>query len=169
MMKTLHRWIWLIALSALLLSPGRSAAHALGAECTLHPDKVVVEAYYSDDTAARDAAVEVQDSQKKIVATGKTDAKGIWSFSRPAAGRYTVVVDAGNGHRTQLKITVPPLAGAGNAEAPADAVRISTGQSRAEFTSFPWAKAAIGLGTIVILAFAWWASRTVRRGETTGP
>src|SRR5262245_31356111 len=92
----------------LVLATAPSAfAHALGAECSLRGDRVEVEAYYDDDTPARDARVIVRDVAKKNVAEGRTNDKGFWSFPRPEPGRYRVTVDAGAGHRTTVTITVP--------------------------------------------------------------
>lgn len=140
----------------------RLEAHALGIECKLHADKVVVTAYFSDDTSARDAAVRVEDAQKRPVAEGRTDAHGAWSFARPRTGRYTVIVDAGGGHRAEVKVVVPPAEGLSPAE-PTSPVTISKGPARGEFTATPWLKIGIGIGTISVIGFAWWLSRRAAR------
>src|SRR5205085_2177382 len=86
----------------------RAEAHALSGQCKLVGNQVQVEAYFDDDSPAADAHVRVLDGAKGEIAKGRTDAKGGWSFARPAAGKYIVVVDAGAGHRTDIAMTVPP-------------------------------------------------------------
>jgi nickel transport protein len=154
------------------------SAHALGAECKVRGDRVEVEAYYDDDTPARNARVTVLGAGQETVAQGRTDARGRWTFPIPAAGSYQVVVNAGAGHLTKIQITVPagsrpaaPGAGLPGGEDPdreisADAapVVLSEGPSRAAFTRFPWLKVGIGLGVIGVLGLAaWLARRTVGR------
>jgi nickel transport protein len=146
----------LLALFVALVLADRASAHALGAECKLVGDRVEVEAYYDDDTPARDARVSVRDTGKQVVAEGRTDSEGRWSFARPAAGSYEVVVDAGAGHRVEVKLTVP---GAAPAAVPQT---ISTGPTREEFTSFPWSKVALGLAVIACLGLGWWLARRSR-------
>jgi hypothetical protein len=171
-----------LAVLLVLTIHSRARAHALGAECKLNGKQVEVEAYYDDDTAARDAKVRVEDAAKRSVAEGVTDKAGRWSFPRPQTGRYLVVVDAGAGHRTQVRITVPPT-GAASVSASvtspddcsccdaspssSDAATISEGPPRDEFTRFPWLKLGIGLAVIGVLGVAFfvsWRMRTVRRG-----
>jgi nickel transport protein len=169
-----------------LLAVRSVAAHALGAECTLRGGRVEVEAYFDDDTAAVDARIIVCDEAQKVVVEGRTDAKGLWSFARPAAGLYRVTVDGGAGHRTTVRIKVPareespkpPVTVAGVEPAkdrtpatPAgEEVIIHEGPSRAEFTRFPWIKTTLGLTVIAALNLGWWGlcRRTCREhgGDT---
>jgi nickel transport protein len=171
------------AVFLVLVAVRPASAHALGAECRLRGDRVEVEAYYDDDTPARDARVTVQDATKKNVAEGRTDDKGFWSFPRPEPGRYRVTVDAGAGHRTTVTITVPSAqpddtAAAGALTGECDCckdstatgdeqtvVKLSEGPGREEFTRPPWLK--ISLGLVVIAGFAltaWWVLRLRRPG-----
>ena len=82
------------------------SAHHLGAECTLRGNKVEVEAFFDDNTPARNAKVSVLDAANQEVAHGRTDEKGHWAFSA-ASGRYQVLVDAGDGHAAKVAITIP--------------------------------------------------------------
>ena len=45
-----------LTLALFLVAAPRAAAHALGAECKLVGDRVEVEAFYDDDTPAREAS-----------------------------------------------------------------------------------------------------------------
>ncbi|HEY1380558.1 MAG TPA: carboxypeptidase-like regulatory domain-containing protein [Gemmataceae bacterium] len=152
--------------AALLLSLAAAAparAHALGAEAKLRGGRVEVEAYFSDNTPARDARVTVRDAADATIAEGRTDAEGRWSFPAPPPGRYAVVVDAGAGHRTRpIAVTIP-------GEPPAADVTVSEGPRREEFTQFPWGRVALGLGIIAALALGWRAVRRARAVRSPTP
>lgn len=157
----------------LLTVPMAAHAHNIGLECKLKGDKVHVEAYYDDDTPGAKAKVEVADGKNKIIASGITDAKGLWSFPSPEPGQYEVRIDAGAGHRAKKTITVP----AGKSDATPREIEtpvsspgqtISEGPSRDEFTSFPWLKVAIGLSVIGMLCGAYLVASLLRRnGQAT--
>ena len=127
-----------LALLALLTLPAYAHAHAVAVEAKLAGDRVAIAAFFDDDEPAADAKVTVHDDGNGLVAEGKTDAAGVWSFAVPPAGRYTVRVDTGEGHATTTVVTVPPN-GAGSAS-------IADGPSRAARTG--WLRvlgAAVGL------------------------
>jgi nickel transport protein len=145
-----------LVLCGLLLAAGPVSAHALGAECKLAGDRVAVEAYYDDDTPARDARVSVLGPDKNALVEGRTDSEGRWSFARPRPGDYEVVVDAGGGHRVQVGLTIPAEA------TTAVPQTISSGPTRAEFTTFPWSKVALGLAAIACMGLGWWLARRPR-------
>lgn len=151
---------WTLLLALLTVSP--VLAHSLGAECRLRGGRVEVEAYYDDDTPAGGATVRVLDADKREVATGRTDAQGRWTFAVPPPGAYTVIVDAGAGHRTTRKLTIPGGAAA--------AGPVSDGPPRAEFTRFPWAGLGVGVGVIAGLAALGYAlaRRKTPRGQDEG-
>jgi nickel transport protein len=148
----------LAALLLVLAAAGPAHAHALGASATLRGDRVEIEAYYSDDTPAREARVSVHDSADKVIAEGRTDDRGRWTFAAPPPGRYTVIVDAGAGHRKSVSVTIPNQTIDGQA--------IGEGPPREEFTRFPWERVAIGLAIIAALAIGW---LVVRRGVRRMP
>lgn len=164
MTSTAARSLSLAALFSLFIVRPVSA-HALGADCTLRNGKVEIEAFFSDDTPARDAHVVVQDASQKIVIEGRTDANGCWSFPAPPAGTYQVIVNASAGHQTRVRLVIPQTpaivtASAGNlpkqvtadVETTSSSISVSEGPSRQEFTRFPWLRAAIGLAGIAGLA-----------------
>jgi len=129
------------ALLALLALPAFAQAHGVGVEAKLAGGVVRIEAFFDDDTPAADAAVTVRDAADAVVAAGRTDAAGVWAFPAPAGGKYTVRVDAGDGHATTTVVTVPPGAADGGA--------ISAGPSRAALTGWRrGAAVAAGLGAI---------------------
>ena len=140
-----------IAILVLVLAPSIAGAHALGAEAKLRGQRVEVEAYFSDNTPAQDAHVLVHDVADQTIAEGRTDERGQWSFPVPPSGQYTVIVNAGAGHRKEITVTIPKKASEGE--------MVSDGPLCAEFTSFPWGKTALGLAIIAALAVGWPAVR----------
>ena len=133
---------FLPALVALLALPALAPAHAVGVEAKLAGDTVRIDAFFDDDTPAGGAKVTVRDGTGALVAEGETDAAGGWAFAVPPAGKYTVRVDAGDGHATTTVVTVPP-------HPVADETAISAGASRAAVTGWQrWAAAAVGLAGI---------------------
>jgi hypothetical protein len=148
--------VWMAPAAWALIAPGSARAHALGAQCVRKGDTVRVEAYFEDDTPAQQALVRVLDSEEQEVVKGHTDAKGLWSFATPASGRYQVIIDAGAGHRVIHKMTIPGSRSAGAGE---NTSSISDAPTREQFTSFPWLKVMLGVGTIGVLAAAFMLSR----------
>jgi nickel transport protein len=148
----------IVAFLALLAATAPAHAHALGVSAAVRGKAVEVEAYYSDDTPARDAHVTVHDRAGELWTQGRTDELGKWTFPLPRPGPYEIVVDAGAGHRVTKSIVVPAVLPPGPTGPVAD------GPSRAEFTGFPWLRLAAGLAIIAALAAGWLAVwRGVRR------
>ncbi|MFO0863732.1 MAG: carboxypeptidase-like regulatory domain-containing protein [Gemmataceae bacterium] len=145
-----------LLLAACLVSPASVFAHALGAEVKLLGSKIHVEAFFDDDTPARDTRCIVTDEKGKTIAEGKTDETGLWDFPLPPPGKYQLVVDAGEGHRTKRNIEVPRE----ETSAPAS---VSDGPSRDEFTRMPWERLALGLAAIAVVGVALpWMLRKTR-------
>ena len=146
----------LMSLVALLALPLFAHAHAVGVTAKLVGGDVRVEAFFDDDDPAAGARVTVRDSTDAVVAEGTTDGAGVWSFAVPPAGRYTVRLDAGDGHATTTVITVPQVA--------MEAEAISAGSSREARTGWHrWAAVAAGL--FAIAAVTWvirWVKRSAR-------
>lgn len=86
--------------------PSLVEAHALGVEVLLKDGKLVISAFYDDDTNAAGAKVEIVDGMK-LLAAGQTDRQGQCVLPLPTPGKYRVLVDAGAGHRAQRAFTVP--------------------------------------------------------------
>jgi hypothetical protein len=145
---------WVISILTLPMLAPMAWAHALGATCRLHGNRVEVEAYYDDDTCACDAVVTVLSSRKEKITEGRTDDNGRWSFAAPPPGKYQVVIDAGAGHRVTRQLIVP---GAGPSAQ--DAVLEPT---REEFTRFPWLKLSLGVGTIALMCAAFLVAKRLQ-------
>jgi hypothetical protein len=171
--------LFTLTMGALLTGPGEALAHDLGATCRLRGDLLEVEAYFDDDTVARGAKVQLLDPGKKVIAQGKTDVRGLWSCPRPDPGVYQVTVNAGAGHVTRTRVTIPaPGEQTSSAESgkepPArpkavDGDVVSEGPSRDEFVRFPWVGLLIGLGVIAAAGLGLWLLINRRGGaDPTG-
>jgi hypothetical protein len=131
-------------------------------DCKLKNGKVLVEAFYDDDTPAAKAKVQIVNAKDEVIASDVTDGEGRWSFTAPAPGKYEVRVDAGAGHRATTSITIP------GAAAPAQATSIST-TTRGEFTGVPWLKLTIGFVTIGALFGGYLLASALRKaGNASG-
>jgi hypothetical protein len=164
-----------LALSVVLAFGGRADAHKLGAECTLHAGRVNLEAYYDDNTPARDARVAVEDRAQQRIAEGRTDANGCWSFAAPPPGDYLVMVDAGAGHRTQLHLTLPTDSSAVAATAPPDdctgcddpqSPTVTDGPTRDAFTRIPWMQLGVGVALLGAIGGGFWIARRITTLKT---
>ena len=72
-----------------LLTPAPARAHAFHADVTV-ADVVTVVAYFDGDEPAESADVEVIDADGTVIASGKTDARGSWTFPKPKPGAYVL-------------------------------------------------------------------------------
>jgi hypothetical protein len=145
-----------IVLASLLvmLTPVIAFAHAVGLQAKLVDGTVKVEGYFDDDTPTADAKVTVTAESGAVVAEGKTDGRGIWSFPCPAAGKYRIKLDAGDGHSASTTLVIAVTT-------PTEPEVVSSGPQRKEFTRFPWEQiglglAIIGFGTLLF----WWRKRS---------
>ena len=148
----------------LLFATGPVHAHALYVECKLKGDAVVVEAFFSDNKPAPDAKVTVRDSGGGELAAGRTDDAGRWTFPAPAAGKYEVTCDLGDGHRKPVIITIPSPAALKPITPPPEEIVITGGPTREELTRFPWLRLLLGVAAIGGLAILLWLA-TRRRGN----
>ena len=96
----------LVVLIAMLsVAAGSAAAHDLRGVVKLPPDGVVVEAAFSDGTAARNAHITITNDRNVVVAAGDTDDRGRCTFPKLEPGSYTAVVES-IGHRDEIAFEV---------------------------------------------------------------
>jgi cobalt/nickel transport system permease protein len=103
----------LLALGALLLSPGPARAHRLEADydVDLAHKKVTIESFYETDDVPKNATVRVTLPDGSTLAEGPLDGKGKFAFSYDTPQRLRVVVNAPGGHRAELIIPAWKLGG----------------------------------------------------------
>ena len=99
----MHKTFGLIATAALFALSTAANAHSLRIECKkLTNEDVVCRAITSDGELARDAEIQLlATSDYKVLATGKTDAGGMYTFKVPAAG-YHIVATGDKAHVASL-------------------------------------------------------------------
>jgi len=92
-----------IAGAALLALPTLAHAHSLRLECKkITNQDVVCRTITSDGELARDVEIQLlATSDYKVLATGKTDAGGIYTFKIPDVG-YHIVATGDKAHVTNL-------------------------------------------------------------------
>lgn len=81
---------------------GAALAHTPLCSCSDNGDGTVLcEGGFSDGSSARGVKISVSDASGKVVLQGKMDANSEFEFKKPA-GAYTVLFDAGEGHRIKI-------------------------------------------------------------------
>lgn len=116
-----QRFLVLAAVSVVVLQDSnRVAAHDLQAVVRIEAEAVKIEAGYDDETPAEEARVTVLDGERKTIASGVLDERGLWSFPRPAAGSYLVVVEIA-GHRDRVEFVIPGASTGKSESAPSPA------------------------------------------------
>ncbi len=103
------------AILVALTAAERVMAHRLDAWVHVIDNEIVVEAYFNDGEAAQNADVTVSDSDGKLLAKGKTDTAGKFTFT-PARlpDRIEIVVNTGQGHRCTKTMTRKDLVALNN-------------------------------------------------------
>lgn len=108
--------LWL----SLLASPVR--AHRLEAEYRALPDgRVQIECWYDlTGDSPKGARVQVYGADGRLLHTGALDAQGKYVFEKPGEEELKVVIDAGDGHRKQLRIPAPGQGAAAEGSGPSE-------------------------------------------------
>jgi hypothetical protein len=101
----------LLVLVAMLASPRQARAHRLDAKYDVLPgQKVQVEGWYDlTGDSAVGARVQVFRGADELVAEGKLNDQGLFVFEFARAEALRVVVDAGAGHRKELRLAAEAL------------------------------------------------------------
>jgi nickel transport protein len=140
------------------MTPAWLFAHAMALEAKLKGDKVVITVFYDDDTPADNAKMIVEDESNAVIAEGKTDDKGMWTFATPKPGRYLVKADAGAGHAAKTTVVIPAgMPEPASTDTSGREIAVSEGANRDSFTgSDKWRNAGIGSGAIVSIGVLGW-------------
>jgi hypothetical protein len=151
-----------LAATVLLLAAGPAFAHRLNVKPTVVGDQLRVEAYYDDDTPSQEAKVTLT-RDGELVASGRTDEKGIWTTPRPKAGTYVVRAESvGHAAKDSFEVTEPEPTAAPAVEPPP--------AEPTHHTPTPWRELATGLGIIAGLWVVWQIARRNRnQNRQTSP
>ncbi|MGC9490919.1 MAG: hypothetical protein ACP5CD_06805 [Thermovirgaceae bacterium] len=91
-------------LGGLWVSPAR--AHKLNVFAYIEGETVTGEAYFADGAPVKDSAVQVQDSEGKVLAESVTDGEGRFVLPLPRSLKtFSVVVSGGPGHQGKMELT----------------------------------------------------------------
>ncbi len=97
-MKSLIAFVSVLA----ILSAGPALAHTPLCSCFDNGDgSITCEGGFSDGSSASGVQMRVEDPGGKVLIQGKMDEDSEYTFDRPK-GDYTVVFDAGEGHKIEV-------------------------------------------------------------------
>ena len=88
----------------IVLAAGTAFAHKTDIFAYVKDGTVYTESYFPDGRPVKEGTVTVFASDKKQLLEGKTDAQGLFSFAVPKVDDLTLVLDAGMGHKSQIKL-----------------------------------------------------------------
>ncbi|MBI4798664.1 MAG: hypothetical protein HY794_08015 [Desulfarculus sp.] len=110
----------LLALVTLALAPGLAQAHKVNVFAYVEEGRIKGEGYFPGGDKTQDAAVEIVDSQGRVLGSTQTSTEGLFSLDKPAnaTGPLRVVLKAGQGHQGEYTLGAGELGGAA-APAPA--------------------------------------------------
>ena len=95
-MKTV---VSLLATMAALSLSSSANAHSLRVQCKkLNADNIVCRVLFTDGEVARNIPVQlIAEDNDRVLASGRTDMQGMYSFKAPAA-EYNIVIEANKSH-----------------------------------------------------------------------
>ena len=137
----LHRFVVgiFVVCAGALLTPSTTYAHKLIVDAQIRPDApttLSIETHYDPDEPAEGVKITVQDGDGKMVAEGKSDAKGVCQLPRPTGGTYRIIADDGQGHRAEMSLEVPA--------SEAEVVKVKSERRN------PWLMSAVGISMIAV-------------------
>lgn len=128
------------------------SAHALEPRTHVIGNDLFVEVLFDDGTPAIQAKIRVVDSTGAQLAEGVSDDMGKAVLAAPPDGQYAIHVDAGSGHRVQMKLKV---ARDPNLKLPPPPAR----------SGYPWVKVIIGLVLLLAVVIGFWVARSNRTAD----
>lgn len=126
-------------------------AHKINLFAELIDGKLSVEAYFAGGGSCKSCTLEVRDSHGEVIHQEKMSAQGRSEMTLAQLPPYTVVVDAGLGHKAEVRVlSGTHVSGESDAHAPHPAEPM-----RQEPESLPVGKIALGLlliaGAVVLI------------------
>ncbi len=96
--------VLLLSIAALFFTASLALAHTPLCSCWDNGDGTVsCEGGFSDGSSAKGVAMYVKDKNGNEIVKGKINDQSEFSFKKPATNDYTVLFDAGEGHRIEIK------------------------------------------------------------------
>jgi len=151
---------YLIAVAVIGLSADVCLAHRMLLECRNQKERVHVEVFFDDDTPAAEAKVWLENDKQEIVASGKTDDKGVWNCPIPAPGEYLIRAESvGHAAKAVHKVPASNAAPSLTSTTQREAIQPTHSSKREEMTQVPWSKATLGVSLIGIIFGVLWIFR----------
>lgn len=97
---------------------GTAWAHKVNLFAYAEGDTVYTESYFADGNRVQGGTITVTDPSGKVLLTGKTDDKGLFSFPLPGRQTLTISVNASMGHQNSFVLQQEEIP-AGTSAAPA--------------------------------------------------
>jgi len=148
----------------------------MDATCVLRGEQIVVEAFYiefrDDLSPAQNAKVRVENDSKQVVAEGRTDERGVWTFAKPAPGRYRLFIHDVS-HTAEKFFSISEdgkeltVHESNFFDPDRDSRPIPT--TKDEANRFPYIRVGLGLGIITLLAGLIWLMLHRRKEPGTEP
>lgn len=105
--------ILLVAVAASIFCPP-AKAHSVFVFAWVDGDRICTESYFSKKSKVRGGTIKMLNAQGKELQNGITDENGIFCFSPPQeAADLTFVIEAGEGHRGEFRLTAADLTDTG--------------------------------------------------------
>ena len=119
----------------LLLTP-KAKGHKVNVFAYAEGESVYTESFFPDGNPCKAASIEARGADGAVIAKGTTDDEGRFAFSVAAGQELMIVLDAGLGHRSEIKFLVPETANSRPADPASSLDRES--QEHTEPDSGPW-------------------------------
>jgi len=97
------RPLLLTLLLGLLLS-GPALAHKVNLFAYVEGGRIYTESYFPDGKPVKQGTVEIRDSAENLLASGTTDAEGLFNCPIPKVDDLTVFIKASMGHKNSYRL-----------------------------------------------------------------
>ncbi|MBF0227232.1 MAG: carboxypeptidase regulatory-like domain-containing protein [Desulfobacterales bacterium] len=96
----------IILLLSLIFIFGTSVAyaHKVNVFAYVQSGMIYTESYFPDGSPVSDGTIEIYDSSKNMLITGKTDKEGLFSCKIIKQDDLTIVINASMGHKSSFKL-----------------------------------------------------------------
>jgi len=106
------RLLLVLCAAWLLASADAASAHRVNLFAWEEAGRVCSRSSFSKSVRIADARLVVRDADGRELLQGRSDHEGIFCFARPGAAELILVVDAGQGHRGEFRLSAKPPASA---------------------------------------------------------
>ncbi len=95
-----------VVLVVCLLTASSAWGHKVHVFAWVEKDTVYTESYFSDGNKVVNAQIQVFDNHEKLIMSGKSDNKGMFTFKLPECTNLRIVLNASEGHNAEFELAV---------------------------------------------------------------